>query len=334
MRKALRLAGHFVKFRMRALHPFEVQAVLLNACNLRCLYCRCPDIKTALMTTEQWCDLVRRFAALGTHRIKFQGGEPTIRKDFAAICRAAKRAGLVTAVTSNGYGLSQEENLESLDEVVLSLDALTPALHDRYRGEGSHATVMRALDRAQARGCRVYINMVVHRDTLQELEAMLEFCEQRRIGLNAQAVMFGKEYQDDQAMFLGLSQTDEQAMYRQLADWKRQGRPLMFSAGSYDRTAAWPDYRTLTIRGDGPSSCMAGRDYIHVEPNGDVHPCGLHGARFSPKNFLRDGLEAALLHAQHHDCADCALVYLNERKALFGLRPAAVREVFRRGVAR
>lgn len=332
MTKALPLARHFIKYRLRTLHPFEVQAVLLNACNLRCLYCRCPEIKTELMTTEQWCDLVAGLAAFGTYRIKFQGGEPTLRKDFAVICRAAKHAGLVTAVTSNGYGLARsDDNLAHLDEVVLSLDALSADLHDRYRGQGSHATVMRALDRAQAKGCRVYINMVVHRDTIHELDAMLEFCETRHIGLNAQAVMFGKEYQNDQARFLGLSQQDEQAMYRRLAEWKRQGRPLMFSADSYSRTAGWPDYRTLTMRGDGESSCMAGRDYIHVEPNGDVHPCGLHGATFTPKNFLRDGLEAALLNAQHHDCTDCALVYLNERKALFGLRPMAVREVFRRG---
>src|SRR5512139_961053 len=126
MTKFLRLASHFVTFRLRRLHPFEVQAVLLNGCNLRCLYCRCPEIKTALMTAEQWCDLVRRLAALGTYRIKFQGGEPTLRKDFGVICRAAKHAGLVTAVTTNGYGLALcPDYLTHLDEVVLSLDALT-----------------------------------------------------------------------------------------------------------------------------------------------------------------------------------------------------------------
>ncbi len=332
MTKSFRLAKHFVKFRLRSLHPFEVQAVLLNGCNLRCLYCRCPDIKTALMTTAQWRDLVARLAALGTYRIKFQGGEPTLRRDFNEICRAAKHAGLVTAVTTNGYGIAScPDNLRHLDEVVVSLDALTAELHDRYRGNGSHATGMRALELAKNKGCKVYVNMVVHRDTLNELEPMLEFCERRGLGLNAQAVMFGKEYQDGEAMFLALSQQDEQEMYQRLTRWKRQGRPLMFSANSYERTSRWPDYRTLSVRGSGPSGCMAGHDYIHIEPNGDVHPCGLHGANFKPKNLLRDGLEAALLNAQVHDCADCSLVYLNERKALFGLRPAAVREVFRRG---
>ena len=331
MSKVLPLALHFVKHRLRGVHPFEVQAVLLNACNLRCVYRRCPEIKTELMSTEEWCAVVRGLAGYGTYRIKYQGGEPTLRKDFTTICEAGRAAGIRTAVTTNGFGIARDPTLlDHLDEVVFSLDALTPALHDQYRGAGSHDVVMTGLEHALTRGRKVYINMVVHRDTRAELEAMLRFCETRGIGLNAQAVMFGKMYQNSEAKFLGLPEDEERAMYRQLAEWKRQGRPLMFSAGSYERTANWADYATLTTRSRGPSSCMAGRYYIHLEPNGDVHPCGLHGASFKPLNAVRDGLEPALRHARHHDCGDCALAYLNERKALFALRPAAIREVMRR----
>jgi MoaA/NifB/PqqE/SkfB family radical SAM enzyme len=75
---------------------------------------------------------------------------------------------------------------------------------------------------------------------------------------------------------------------------------------------------------------MAGRYYIHIEANGDVHPCGLHGATFAPKNAARDGVDAAVQHARHHDCADCSLAYLNERKALFALSPPAVLHLIRR----
>jgi len=329
--KVVPLAWHFVKHRIRGVHPFEVQAVLLNACNLRCVYCRCPEIKTALMTTAQWCAIVRQLATFGTYRIKYQGGEPTLRKDFGTICEASRSAGIRTAVTTNGFGIAKQPALlDHLDEIVFSLDALTPALHDVYRGAGSHAVVMTALDHALARGRKVYINMVVHRDTRAELEPMLSFCEARGIGLNAQAVMFGKVYQNGNARYLGLPEDEERAMYRQLAAWKREGRPLMFSPWSYERTARWFDFGTLTTRSDGPSSCMAGRYYVHLEPNGDVHPCGLHGSSFVPLNAIRDGLEPALRHARHHDCGDCALAYLNERKALFAMRPAAIREVLRR----
>ncbi len=76
---------------------------------------------------------------------------------------------------------------------------------------------------------------------------------------------------------------------------------------------------------------MAGRVYVQIEPNGDVQPCAQHGAAFTPKNIARDGLEEALAPRASHDCGDCFSAYLNERKALFGLRPAALLEMARRG---
>jgi MoaA/NifB/PqqE/SkfB family radical SAM enzyme len=331
MQQALGLAAHYLRYRFHTLHPFEVQAVLLNACNLKCDYCRCPDMPTALMTTAQWVETLDSLAAVGTLRIKFQGGEPTLRKDFAEITAAAQAAGLITAVVTNGTMIARNPALvDHLHEVVVSLDALTREKHDRYRGPGNHDAAMEALALSAARGCRVYINMVVHRDTRDELEPMLAFCERQGYRLNAQAVMFGHEYQDSSAISLRLPPDQEREMYRQLAAWKRAGRPLMFAAASYERTAQWPDFTVLATPSDGPSDCMAGRYYIHIEPNGDVHPCGLHTGTFAPKNLVRDGFEASIRHAQRHDCGDCSLAYLNERKAVFGLRPAALLEVVRR----
>jgi MoaA/NifB/PqqE/SkfB family radical SAM enzyme len=40
--------------------------------------------------------------ALGTLRIKFQGGEPTLRKDFRQLCATAQQSGIRTAVVTNG----------------------------------------------------------------------------------------------------------------------------------------------------------------------------------------------------------------------------------------
>ena len=73
-----------------------------------------------------------------------------------------------------------------------------------------------------------------------------------------------------------------------------------------------------------------GRVYIHIEANGDVQPCVQTGGTFRAKNLVRDGFEEALTHVQGHDCGDCYSAYLTERKALFGLRPAAVVEYLRR----
>jgi MoaA/NifB/PqqE/SkfB family radical SAM enzyme len=326
----IKLASRFVAHRFRELHPFEVQASLLNACNLRCVYCKCPEIKTTLMTTEQWRTIIRSLRALGTIRIKFQGGEPTLRADFREISAEAQRAGLITAVVTNGLPVADEPALlDYLDEVVFSLDSVTPEIHDRLRGEGTHAQVVRAIDIALGRGLPTYVNMVVSRENLGELEAMLEFCEARGVGLNAQQIVFGGQYYAT-THHLALTSEQTRIMHRRLAAWKRQGRRLIFSAQTYERTVDWPDYDVQTTRSAGESACMAGKFYVHIEPNGDVHPCVSHGANWKPKNILKDGLDAALRHTQRHNCGDCWVAYHNERKALFGLKPMALLEIMRR----
>jgi MoaA/NifB/PqqE/SkfB family radical SAM enzyme len=326
------MAGRFAARRWRALHPFEVQAAVLNACNLRCVYCRCPDEKIDLLDTQQWSAAIRGLAALGTLRIKFQGGEPTLRPDFGVLCATARAEGLLTAVVTNGLQFSAKpELLDDLDEVVFSLDSVTPAHTDHMRGDGVHARALEGIEIAKARGRRLFINMVVTAQSLDEIEPMLEFCEARGIGLNAQPVVFGRKYYDDAARPYALRDEQIRDMHRRLAAWKRQGRPLMFAASTYENVLDWDDYGEVSRRSPDGSSCMAGRFYVHIEPNGDVHPCAQHSADFAPKNIVRDGLEAALVHVQRHDCRDCFSAYLNERKALFGLRPAALLEMARRG---
>jgi MoaA/NifB/PqqE/SkfB family radical SAM enzyme len=326
------MAARFAAHRMRGLHPFEVQATLLNACNLKCVYCRCPEVRTTLLTTEQWRATVRGLAALGTLRIKFQGGEPTMRRDFRQLCAEAQRCGILTAVISNGVGVaSRPELLDHLDEIVLSLDAMNPAINDKLRGAGVQADVVAAVDVAISRGLSTYINMVVGRENLHEIEAMLTFCESRGVRLNAQPVVFGARFYDDTGRHLALTADEIRAMHRQLGAWKRQGRPLMFAAAVYERIALWSDYNELTEASAGESACMAGKFYVHIDANGDVHPCVQNRGPYTPKNIVKDGLEAALANVQRHRCGDCFSAYLNERKRLFALQPAALMEMVRRG---
>src|SRR5262249_23430497 len=156
----------------------EVQALLLNACNLKCQYCRCPEIKVPLMTTAQWQTIITQLAALGTMRIKFQGGEPTLRADFVQLCRTPRRAPITTAVVTSGIRIADNpELLAELDEVVVSLDAVTAAAHDRVRGAGSHASAVAAIEAARARNLPTYVVMVASRETVGEVDAMLQFCE-------------------------------------------------------------------------------------------------------------------------------------------------------------
>ena len=328
----LKMAARFAAGRLRAVHPFEVQAALLNACNLKCVYCRCPEIRTRLLSTGQWRDVIRGLGALGTLRIKFQGGEPTLRADFRELCAVSQEAGIMAAVVTNGFGIAESPALlDHLDEVVVSLDSPRAEVNDELRGPRCFEHATRTIDLARQRGVRVFVNMVLTSRNVADLEAMLTFCEAKGARLHAQPVAFGLAFYDERARALALSPDDVRAAHGRMAAWKREGRAMMFSAAAYEKVMRWPDLGALTEASEGPSGCMAGKDYVHIEPNGDVHPCVMHGPPFEPLNIVRDGLEAALRRAQRHECGDCWSTYLNERKLVFGLRPAALLEMARRG---
>ena len=328
----VKMAARFAAGRMRELHPFEVQAVLLNACNLKCVYCKCPEVATRLMSTEQWISTIRGLGRLGTMRIKFQGGEPTLRRDFGTLCAESRAAGIRTAVISNGYAIAEDPSLlDHVDELVVSFDSPRREINDAQRGDGCLEKATRAVEVGRTRGKRVFVNMVVTQQNYDDIEAMLEFCEARGVGFNAQSVAFGTPNYDDGARGMALSAEQTHGLHRRLAAWKRQGRALMFSAAAYEKALGWSNFDSLTRPSDGTSPCMAGKDYIHIDANGDVRPCVQHGQPFQPKNILKDGLEGALRNASRHECGDCFIAYLNERKLLFGLQPAAVMGFVRRG---
>jgi MoaA/NifB/PqqE/SkfB family radical SAM enzyme len=331
------MVSHYLLYRSRRLHPFEVQANLLNACNLRCVYCRCPEIETSLMTTEQWLTIIRRLKGLGTLRIKFQGGEPTLHPNFRELCRETKKLGMISAVITNGLPIASQPNLlDYLDELVVSWDSPHKETNDRLRGEGAYEGAKKAIELGLQRGLRTYANMLLTSENLEHFDEMLDYCESHGVKMNAQPVMYNQksvygEYFDDTVERIALSSDQIRSVHRRMAEGKRQGRKFLFSSLAYKRAADWKDYSFSTVQRPEESPCMAGKFYFHIEPNGDVLPCALNESGFSPKNVLEDGLEEALLHARHHTCWDCWMVYMNERKVAFGLNPAALWEILKRG---
>jgi MoaA/NifB/PqqE/SkfB family radical SAM enzyme len=236
-------------------------------------------------------------------------------------------------VTTNGTMIAERADLlDHLDEVVVSLDSARPEAHDRLRGAGSHAKAVRAIERSRAAGRRTFVTAVITRVNLDQLEELVDWCEARELRVHCQPVIFGHQYFDEGARAVALSEEEQRAVHLRLAQWKKQGRRLLFTAEAYAQVAGWGDHDVLSTPWDGtsPSPCMAGKYHVHFEANGDVHPCVLHKATLVPKNAVRDGLEEALRHVQQHDCGDCFTACLVERKLVFGLRPAAVLEALRR----
>jgi GTP 3',8-cyclase len=144
---------------------------LTDHCNLRCVYCM-PENMTfrpnaELMQDEEIERLVHLFAALGFHKIRLTGGEPTVRANLVEIVRAiAQTPGIRSlSMTTNGVLLSrlaQPLAEAGLQRVNISLDTLNPDRFKRLTRWGSLEDVWAGIQAAEAAGLTpVKINAVV-----------------------------------------------------------------------------------------------------------------------------------------------------------------------------
>ena len=85
---------------------------LTDACNLRCVYCM-PEKMTfrprdELLSDDELRRLIGLFAAVGFRKIRFTGGEPTLRSSLVDLVGHASRAPGIEAIglTTNGVLLA------------------------------------------------------------------------------------------------------------------------------------------------------------------------------------------------------------------------------------
>lgn len=142
---------------------------LTDVCNLRCVYCM-PEHMAFRRPAELLSDaelerLIALFARIGFVKIRFTGGEPTLRKGLVNLVRlTASAAGIEhVGLTTNGLLLDQLAQPladAGLSAVNVSIDSLDPARFRRITRWGNVRDVLAGLAAAEAAGLRVKLNAV------------------------------------------------------------------------------------------------------------------------------------------------------------------------------
>jgi len=142
---------------------------LTDACNLRCVYCMPEQMTfrpgTALLQDDEILRLVGVFAELGFEKIRFTGGEPTLRRHLVELVRAVAATPGIRSVglTTNGVlldYLARPLREAGLDRVNVSLDTLDPTRFRQITRWGNLRDVLAGLDAAEQAGLRVKLNCV------------------------------------------------------------------------------------------------------------------------------------------------------------------------------
>ena len=259
--------------------PMGLLAELTHRCPLQCPYCSNPlELERVAGELDQgeWCRVLDEAAGLGVLQVHLSGGEPTVRTDLEAIVAHARGLGLYTNLITAGV-LLDEKPIASLrdaglEHVQLSLQGAEPMVADKvgaYRG--GHAKKLVVAHAVRAAGLPLTINAVVHRQNLDQLEAMVGLAVElgaHRLEV-AHVQYYGWALRNRAALMPTREQLDAATEIVERSRRELRGRLAI-------------DYVIPDYWAKRPKPCMGGwgSTILNVTPQGKVMPC--HAAASIP----------------------------------------------------
>ncbi|GAB4571132.1 MAG: hypothetical protein Kow0077_07030 [Anaerolineae bacterium] len=159
------------------LHALPILVLYLtDGCNSKCVMCdiwRSPRRNMDMALVQSLVEAVPR---LGIRWVVLSGGEAMQHPQWAQIGRMFKQAGAYVMLLTNGLLLQRDAALaaESVDEVIVSLDAGTPATYRAIRGVDAFALVLDGMRAVGRTGVPVVTRTTVQRLNFREVPAIIE----------------------------------------------------------------------------------------------------------------------------------------------------------------
>ena len=274
--------------------PFIVSYSITTKCNLKCKHCYSNSTDQPApdeLSTKEALKLMDDLSNWGIGLLVIDGGEPLCREDMLDVVKYATLKGIRTTIGSNGT-LIDEAMAKSMlgagvKAVAISLDAADAKTHDSFRGmEGAFEQALKGAEACRASGLPFQFNMVVRKETLSQLEDMLQMAVD--YGANAAEVFdlvaAGRAKEECQEQVL--SQNER----KQVMEWLAQAQedyPIVIRVPGcpmypliLKQKSIQPKHFPAEMLKRIPyyeRGCAAGmpKGYIMVQCNGEVNPCML-----------------------------------------------------------
>ena len=258
--------------------PLALIAEVTHRCPLHCVYCSNPlqlQGRENELDTATWLRVFREAAAMGLLQVDLTGGEPAARHDLEQLVHGARSAKLYVNLITSGIGLN-ESRVEALlraglDHLQLSFQDVEEAAADEIAGVRAHAHKLALARIVRARNVALTLNLVVHRQNVDRLEAMIALAEElavQRLEI-ANVQYYGWALTNRAALLPTRDQLQRSVAIIKAAQERLKGRMRI--------DFVVPDYYATF-----PKACMGGwgRKMILLDPAGRALPC--HSAGVIP----------------------------------------------------
>jgi pyrroloquinoline quinone biosynthesis protein E len=251
--------------------PLAVLLELTHRCPLQCGYCSNPvEMERAgnELTTDEWKKVLTELAEIGVLQVHFSGGEPTVRKDLAALIQHASELGLYSNLITSAVLLNRDKLAALADaglcHIQISFQGNEPELANRIAGFKGHSKKLEAAGWARELGLPLTVNAVMHRQNLHQLPGMIDMA----VALDADRIevanvqYYGWALRNRASLMPTIAQIDEATRIVEAASLRLKG--------ILDIDYVVPDYYA-----DRPKKCMGGwgRQFFNITPAGKVLPC-------------------------------------------------------------
>lgn len=251
--------------------PYTLIAELTYRCPLRCPYCSNPTNyrEHALeLSTEVWGDVFAQARELGVLQLHLTGGEPLARSDLESLIARAHQLGFYVNLITSGIPLTKERLTRlrdaGLDNVQVSIQDASQQSSDEIAGYAGYTRKLEVMRWVKELGLPLTINVVLHRQNLNNVGALISMAEELRADrlelANTQYLGWALANRD-------LLMPSREALVSARAVALEAQERLR---GRMEVLFVIPDYHAKH-----PRPCMDGwaRRFVHIMPNGTVLPC-------------------------------------------------------------
>lgn len=279
-----------------------------DVCNFRCSYClpdgyQCSG-KPSFLTLPEIERVVNAFAAMGVHKIRLTGGEPTVRKDFSDIARMISAHPSIDqlAFTTNGYRLrdhAREWRDAGLTHINISVDSLNAERFHVITGHDRLREVLEGVDAALNAGFeQVKINVVLLKGVNDhELEDYLAWAKNTPISIRFIELMQTGDNLDYFRKYHLSAETISKKLEK--AGWTN--KPRAIEAGPA-QVYSHPDYHgSIGLIAPYSKDFCKGCNRLRVTATGDLRLCLFGSQGISLRHLLQEDDQQPLLRQLIHN---------------------------------